>query len=110
VVLYAAVVATRDERVYEAAVMRTLGARTRQLRAAQWIEFAVIGAIAGVLAATGAAAVAFVLAKQLLNLPFTLNPALWGVGVLAGSAAVAIAGLLATRRVLKQPPLLALRG
>jgi putative ABC transport system permease protein len=110
VVLYAAVMATRDERVYEAAVMRTLGARTRQLQAAQWIEFALIGAIAGVLAATGAAAVAFVLAKQVLNLPFTLNPALWLVGVAAGSTAVALAGALATRRVLKQPPLLALRG
>jgi putative ABC transport system permease protein len=110
VVLYAAVAATRDERVYEAAVMRTLGARTRQLRAAQWIEFSVIGAIAGVLAASGAAVVAFVLAKQVLNLPFTMNPTLWAVGVVAGSAAVTVAGLLATRRVLRQPPLLALRA
>ena len=56
------------------------------------------------------AAVAFVLAKQVLNLPFTLNPALWLVGVAAGSVAVALAGALATRRVLREPPLLALRG
>ena len=110
VVLYAAVVATRDERVYEAAVMRTLGARRRQLQAAQWIEFAVVGALAGLLAATGAVAVAWVLSKQVLNLPFTLNPLIWLVGVGAGSVGVALAGVLATRRVLNEPPLAALRA
>lgn len=109
VVLYAAVVATRDERVYEAAVMRTLGARRRQLQAAQWIEFAVVGALAGLLAATGAVAVAWVLSKQVLNLPFTLNPLIWLVGVGAGSIGVALAGALATRRVLREPPINALR-
>lgn len=110
VVLYAAVVATRDERVYEAAVMRTLGARRRQLQAAQWIEFAVVGALAGLLAATGAVAVAWVLSKQVLNLPFTLNPLIWLVGIGAGSVGVALAGVLATRRVLNEPPLAALRA
>jgi putative ABC transport system permease protein len=108
-VLYAAVVATRDERVYEAAVMRTLGARRRQLQAAQWIEFAVLGALAGVLAATGAVAVAWVLSKQVLNLPFTLNPLIWLIGVGTGSLGVALAGVLATRRVLREPPINALR-
>jgi putative ABC transport system permease protein len=109
VVLYAAVVATRDERVYEAAVMRTLGARRRQLQAAQWIEFAVVGALAGLLAATGAVAVAWGLSKQVLNLPFTLNPLVWLVGVGAGGIGVALAGVLATRRVLREPPINALR-
>lgn len=110
VVLYAAVVATRDERVYEAAVMRTLGARRRQLQAAQWIEFAVVGALAGLLAATGAVTVAWVLSKQVLNLPFTPNPLIWLVGIGAGSIGVALAGVLATRRVLNEPPLAALRA
>jgi putative ABC transport system permease protein len=110
VVLYAAVVATRDERVYEAAILRTLGARYRQLATAQWIEFAVIGAIAGLLAATGASVVAFVLAKQVLNLPFTFDPSLWITGVVSGAVGVASAGALATRRVLRQPPLVVLRG
>lgn len=110
VVLYAAVVATRDERIYEAAVMRTLGGRRAQLRAAQWIEFAVIGALAGLLAASGAAAVAWVLAERVLNLPFSADPLLWVTGVLAGCAGVTVAGALATRRVLDTPPLAVLRS
>lgn len=109
VVLYAAVMATRDERLYEAAVMRTLGAATRQLANAQWIEFATLGALAGVLAATGASASAFILAQQVLHLPFVFNPWVWVVGVVGGAAGITLAGLLATRSVLSTPPLHVLR-
>lgn len=109
VVLYAAVMATRDERLYEAAVMRTLGAATRQLANAQWIEFATLGALAGVLAATGASVSAFVLAQQVLHLPFTFNPWVWVAGVAGGAAGITLAGLMATRSVLRTPPLSVLR-
>ena len=109
VVLYAAVMATRDERLYEAAVMRTLGAATRQLANAQLIEFATLGALAGVLAATGASASAFVLAQQVLHLPFAFNPWVWVVGVVGGAGGITLAGLLATRSVLRTPPLSVLR-
>ncbi|MBT9613535.1 MAG: ABC transporter permease [Burkholderiales bacterium] len=109
VVLYAAVMATRDERLYEAAVMRTLGAATRQLANAQWIEFATLGALAGVLAATGASVSAFVLAQQVLHLPFVFNPWVWVVGVVGGAAGITLAGMMATRSVLRTPPLSVLR-
>lgn len=109
VVLYAAVMATRDERLYEAAVMRTLGARTKQLANAQWIEFATLGALSGVLAATGASMSAFVLAQQVLHLPFAFNPWVWVVGVVGGAAGITLAGMMATRSVLRTPPLSVLR-
>jgi putative ABC transport system permease protein len=109
VVLYAAVMATRDERLYEAAVMRTLGARTKQLANAQWIEFATLGALAGVLAATGASVSAYVLAQQVLHLPFSFNPWVWVVGVVGGAVGITLAGMMATRSVLRTPPLAVLR-
>lgn len=110
VVLYAALVATRDERMYEAAVMRALGAGRRQLLGAQWIEFAVIGALAGVVGAAGAGLVAWVLAERLMDVPYHFNPLLGLVGVAAGSLGVALAGAFATRRVLDTPPLIVLRA
>jgi putative ABC transport system permease protein len=110
VVLYAAVLATRDERVYEAAVMRALGARRRQLLLAQAMEFAVIGALAGLLGAGGAAAVGSLLATRFFDLSLQLSPALWLAGIVAGSLGMIITGSLATRRVLDTPPLAALRG
>ena len=46
-VLYAALLATQDERVQEAAVMRALGATRAQVLAAQRAEFIALGLVAG---------------------------------------------------------------
>src|SRR5690606_28519137 len=54
VVLFAALQATHDEREYELAMLRTLGARDRQVRHALMAEFLALGAVAGVLAGIGA--------------------------------------------------------
>jgi len=110
VVLYAAVLATRNERLYEAAVMRTLGARSRQLAAAQWIEFATLGTLSGILASSGASFSAWILAEQVLHLPYSFNAWVWVIGVLGGAAGIMVAGLLATRSVLRVPPLGVLRA
>ncbi len=104
-VLYAAVSSTHDERVFDAAVMRTLGAASAQMRAVQAAEFLLIGALAGLLAAVGASAVGFVLAKQVLNVPYEIDPWIWLVGLAAGAIGVAIAGLLGTAKVLRTPPM-----
>ena len=109
VVLYAAIASTRDEREYEAAIMRTLGASRRQIAATQFAEFALMGALAGLLAAVGASALGYVLAIKVLNVPYLGNPWIWLIGVGSGAAGVALAGMLGTRRVLAVPPLQSLR-
>jgi len=109
VVLYAAIIASQDERLKEAAILRTLGGRRRQLLAAQAAEFLSLGAMAGLFAATGATALGWVLAEFVLKLPYVFNPWVWPLGIGAGALGVALAGLLGTRRVLDHPPLAALR-
>ena len=52
-VLQAAVAATQDERRFDAAILRTLGASRRQLQSAQVAEFLLLGALAGLVAAPG---------------------------------------------------------
>ncbi len=104
-VLFAAVSSTHDERVFDAAVMRTLGAASAQLRAVQVAEFLLIGALAGLFAAVGASAVGFVLARQVLNVPYSIDAWIWLVGFVAGATGVAIAGLLGTAKVLRTPPM-----
>jgi len=107
--LYAAIAATREERVYEAAVMRTLGASRRQLALSQLTEFAVIGLLAGSVAALAATGLGYALATRVFHLPYHFNPWLWAVALAAGGAGVTLAGWLGTRGVLRQPPLLTLR-
>jgi putative ABC transport system permease protein len=108
-VLYAAIASTQDERVYQATIMRTLGASRSQLRRAIVAEFAVLGLLAGLLAAAGATALAYVVATRVLNLPFTFSAPVWLAGALLGAAGVALAGYAGTRRVLNAPPLRAMR-
>jgi putative ABC transport system permease protein len=108
-VLEAAIAATQDERRYDVAVLRTLGASERQLSAAQVAEFVALGAVAGLLAAAGATATGYVLADRVFQIPFGWNPALWLIGVVGAAICVAVAGWLGTRSTLRQPPLAALR-
>jgi putative ABC transport system permease protein len=109
VVLYAALQATADERLRELAVMRALGARKRQLRAALGAEFAALGAMAGLLGGLGAAAIAWALARFAFRLPYLPDPLLVLIGCTAGAAGVAIAGVLATRGALASAAMNGLR-
>lgn len=102
-VLYAALQASADERQRELAVMRALGARGRQLRAALAAEFAALGALAGSLAGLGAGAIGWALARFVFHLPYVPGPSLFLAGLLAGTLGVAAAGLWATRGMLRRP-------
>jgi putative ABC transport system permease protein len=102
-VLLAAVQASRDERRYETAIMRVLGASRSLLTRGALAEFAVLGLLAGVLAASGAALGGWLLARQ-LELHYRSSIALWVAGVLGTTLMVAASGWLATRPALNQPP------
>ncbi|MCH8958206.1 MAG: FtsX-like permease family protein [Proteobacteria bacterium] len=108
-VLLAAVQATRDQRLYEAAILRTLGAKRRQILWGVATEFSVIGLLAGGLAASGASAAGWFLAESQFQLEYHFDPALWLTGLIAGMAIVGLTGTLATRSVLNHPPVHTLR-
>ncbi len=110
VVLYAALQATHDEREYELAMLRTLGARNRQVRQALLAEFLVLGGVAGVLAGLGASAIGWALAHYVFNMAYlpSLLPVL--VAALLGAGGVVAGGWLGTRRLLTRPPLASLRA
>jgi putative ABC transport system permease protein len=109
-VLLAAVSATQDERLLEGSVMRVLGASTRQLRLAHASEFAAIGLLAGATAAIAATLISGVIAEQVFDLPWSADWTIALIGGGIGMLAVAITGMLATRRVLSAPPSTTLRA
>jgi putative ABC transport system permease protein len=108
-VLYAALAGTRDERMREASLLRALGATRKQLSQAQWIEFALLGGLAGLLAASGAYAVGWILASQIFQFDWTFNPILWIAGLVLGALCAFIGGWAGLRQVLTRPPLHTLR-
>lgn len=110
IVLYAAIAATLDERLFQATIMRTLGASRAQLARANLAEFAVIGAFAGTVAAAGASVLSAVLARKFLNLSYAPGFEVWITGVACGSLGVALAGYLGARKVVNVAPLQVLRS
>jgi putative ABC transport system permease protein len=109
-VLLAAIQSTRDERLFESAVLRTLGARRAVVLQGVAAEFTALGALAGCLAAIGAAAIGYVLATRLFELHYAPSAVLWFGGIIAGVAVVGISGTLAVRSVVNESPVVTLRG
>ncbi|HSH98630.1 MAG: ABC transporter permease [Methylophilaceae bacterium] len=103
-VLYAALIATRAERIREATLLRVLGASRKQVTAAVLAEFLSIGLISAVVATLTASGLAWYISTQTLGIPYTFN---WHTSLLAliGSILlVPLAAWLAVRGFLNQPP------
>lgn len=109
VVLLAAVQATRDERRYESAMLRTLGASRRTVLQGVAAEFSALGFLSGTLASIGASGIGWLLARRLFSLDYSFDPWVWGMGLVCGTLLVGVSGTLATRRVVNTPPLVTLR-
>jgi len=109
VVLLAAVQSTRDERRYESAMLRTLGASRATVLQGVAAEFSALGFLSGTLGAFGASAVGWIVARRLFSLQFTPDPWVWVIGLVCGTILVGVSGTLATRRVVNTPPIVSLR-
>ena len=109
-VLLAALASTAEERRFEIALLRTLGANSGQLNAAVLGEFAVLGMLAGVVAAAGAAGTGIALARNVFRMTEYTPPLLQlSLVALVSAIIVMLAGLAGTRRIAATPPMLVLR-
>jgi putative ABC transport system permease protein len=109
VVLFAAVTATREERAFEFAIMRAVGARARLLRQVQRAELAGVGLLAGFLASCVASVVGWALARYVFEFEWTVS--LWVplLGALGGAVLALAAGWWGLRDVLRRPVVQTLR-
>ncbi len=105
VVLLAAIQATREERRFEVALLRTLGANRRRVLTALVVEFVTLGTLAGLLASLIASGVAWLLATRVFELQFALDFTVIGTGLVAGAVIVGVSGTLATYSVVREPPM-----
>ncbi|MBS3965446.1 MAG: FtsX-like permease family protein [Methylomonas sp.] len=104
-VLLAAVYASLDRRRQEGALMRTLGATRSLVRKAHLIEFALLGALAGLMAAVLSQSVLYLLYSHVLHMPFTLAWAGWWLLPVIGAALIGLTGYWALRNIVRQPPM-----
>jgi putative ABC transport system permease protein len=109
-VLLAAIQATRDERLFESAVLRTLGAKRSVVLQGVAAEFTALGLLAGTLGAVGAGLIGYTIATQVFELDYVPGPGLWLTGLIAGAVIVGVSGTIAVRHVVNESPVTTLRG
>lgn len=109
-ILAGAVAVTKFQRVYEAAIFKTLGASSRAIAAMLMVEYGLLGTIAGGVGSFGALALVWGVSRFALDIPW--RPAFHEnvVGTVATSLLIMIIGVAASADVLKRKPLAALRA
>ncbi|MFJ4433704.1 ABC transporter permease [Pseudomonas sp. NPDC089395] len=107
-VLFAGLQATLDERIRQGALLRALGAARPLLVKARRIEFGLLGAVSGALAALGCELITLVLYRYAFDLQWSPHPWLLVLPVV-GALLVGGAGVLGTQRALNASPLAVLR-
>ncbi len=108
-VLFASVYASLDTRIYEATLMRTLGARKALLQKAQITEFALLGLFSGLLAVGMSETILFALYRYVLHMNFNLNGVMVCMVPVASMIGIGLIGSYSLRKINDQPALVVLR-
>jgi putative ABC transport system permease protein len=109
-ILVGSIAMTKFQRVYEAAVLKTLGARRRVLLTMMLAEYGLLGLVAGTVGALAANVVAYAIARYVFEIEWTFAPVVNLSGVAATVLLVGAVGALSSLDVLTRKPLAILRS
>jgi putative ABC transport system permease protein len=109
-ILVGAVAMTKFQRVYEAAVFKTLGANTRTIAKMLLLEYGVLGLLAGIVGSLGAVALTWGVSRYALEIPWRPVIGEHVIGIVLTAVLVATIGVLASLDVLRHKPLATLRA
>jgi len=99
-VLIAQVQASMDERQQELAILRTLGAKGRMIRASVLFEFLIIGSVAVLMAAVANEVTLYMLQQQVFQMQSSIHLEYWLLAPVVGAAVVGLLGAVSCRRLL----------
>ena len=109
-ILAGAVAMTKFQRVYEAAILRTLGASTRMLATMLALEYGGLGLLAGTVGAGGALALTWSISRYVFDIPWRPAPGIAALGAAVTMLLVGIVGVTSSYDVLRKKPLGTLRA
>jgi putative ABC transport system permease protein len=101
---------TKFQRVYEAAILRTLGASTRLLATTVALEYGTLGLLAGAIGAAGALALSWAVCRFVFEIDWQPAPGVLLAGAAVTTTLVGVIGLVASWDVLRRKPLATLRS
>ena len=109
-ILIGAVAMTKFQRVYEAAVLKTLGANTRTIAKMLLFEYGMLGSLAGVVGSLGAVALTWGVSRYALEIPWRIFAGEHIGGVALTAILVAAIGVVSSLDILRHKPLATLRA
>jgi putative ABC transport system permease protein len=109
-ILIGAVAMTKFQRVYEAAILRTLGASTKLLATMLALEYTALGLLAGLIGAAGALVLSWAACRWVFEIDWRPAPGLLSAGALLTTLLVGVIGVAASADVLRKKPLATLRA
>ena len=108
-VMAAALAATRYRRLYESVILKALGATRSMIARSFAVEYALLGALGGLLGCGLASALSWAVLSTVFDLSWSLQPTVLAIGFGATIILTMLVGFLSTYRLLGQPPLSVLR-
>lgn len=102
-ILSSSLLSTLSSRMYENAVIRTLGASARQLRHYLFVEFVVIALLSVLLAVLLAEVASYVLYQEIFQMEYHLHPGVWFGMSIISLISICGLGLLIVNKIFTQP-------
>jgi putative ABC transport system permease protein len=109
-ILIGSIALTKSQRIYENAILKTLGAKRLTLTTILFAEYGLLGVLAGIIGATFATALSFAVATYVLDISWEFDFVLTLAGVLITALLVMIVGAISSFDVLFRKPLGTLRS
>lgn len=109
-ILIGSVALTKSQRIYENAILKTLGASRRRLATILFAEYGLLGLIAGLIATGFAVVLSYVVATYLMEIEWQFDLALVLAGIGVTTVLVMLVGTAASFDVLFRKPLATLRS
>lgn len=109
-ILIGSVAMTKFQRLYEAAIFKTLGASTRSLITMLILEYGVLGVLAGTVGSIGALVLTWALTRQVFDVAWFPAPIENVGGVIVTAVVVGVVGVVSSLDVLRRKPLATLRA
>lgn len=108
-VMAAALAATRYRRLYESVILKALGATRRVIAGSFAAEYALLGAVGGLLGTGLASLLSWAVLETVFDLSWSLQPTVLAIGFVSTVSLTVLVGFLSTYRLLGHPPLAVLR-
>ena len=109
-ILIGSIALTKSQRIYENAILKTLGAKRPTLAAILLAEYGILGILAGIIGAIFATALSFGVSRYIFDIDWEFDFSLTLLGVLITTILVMSVGTIASFDVLFRKPLTTLRS